>query len=93
MGFGLRFPIQKTDDSTVLAAITSEGRVEAENYASGGPQFDVLATLNEKSPLTVSAICRETGLSMGKVKGALKALAHDGYVRKVQSSNEIMGQS
>ena len=90
MGFGLQLPIQKTDDSMIMAAITTEGKSEAENYASGGPQFDVLATLNEKSPLTIGAICRETGLGLGVVKGALKALARDGYVRKVQPTSGIV---
>lgn len=90
MTFAWRLPIEKQDDSMVLAAITQEGKAEAENYASGGPKFDVLSTLNEKSPLTISAICHETSLGLSQVKHILKSLAKEGYVRKVQSQEGIV---
>ena len=90
MGFAWRLPIEKQDDSMVMAAITPEGKQEAESYASGGPKFDVLSTLNEKSPLTISAICHETGLDLSQVKHVLRSLAKEGYVRKVQSQEGIV---
>ena len=85
-----RIPIEKQDDSLVLAAITPEGKQEAESYASGGPKFDVLSTLNEKSPLSAGTICHETGLDISQVKHILNALMKDGYVRKVQSQESTL---
>ena len=90
MTFAWRLPIEKQDDTMVMAAITTEGKSEAENLSSGGPRFDVLATLNEKSPMTLSAICHETNLDMSQVKHVLRSLAKEGYVRKVQSQEGIV---
>lgn len=89
MGIGFRVPFERRDDSMMMAAITPEGKHEAEAYASGGPKFDVLATLNEHSPLTIRGICRETNLDIKMVKHILNELMRDGFVRKVKAGGML----
>lgn len=80
---------RKTPDSMIMAAITAEGKAHAESYASGGPQFDVLATLNEKSPMTIIELSRETNLDSVQIKHVLTALLNEGYVRKIQPGQVV----
>lgn len=90
MGLTLRVPFERQSDSKIMAAITPEGKQEAENFASSGPKFDVLATLNERSPLSIGQICHETSLDVSRMKHILNELVRDGYVRKVQQGEESL---
>jgi len=80
---------RKVPDSMTMAAITPEGKAHAESYASGGPKFDVLATLNEKSPMTILELSRETSYDTAQVKHILTDLLNVGYVRKIQPGQVV----
>lgn len=84
-GYQLRNPIVRRNVGEIQVAITPAGREEAQNYTSGGPIFDVLSTLNERSPLNLRVLSRDTNLDMSKVKGALRFLIKNKFAMVVQS--------
>jgi DNA-binding MarR family transcriptional regulator len=63
--------------------LTALGKTKTEEFAVKGPKFEVLATLNENGPSSVTELAEETHFTPGKVKIALRDLMNDGYVQQV----------
>lgn len=72
--------------SELTVALTPLGKQKADAFSGEGPKFDILATLNESGPSSISELAQETGMSPVKVKHVLKELAKAGYVRRVGES-------
>lgn len=73
---------QQVKASTVVG-ITESGKREAERYISKGDDFAVLASLDEKSPQSMSQLAEDTHLSFSDVVQRVKRLSKQGYVRLV----------
>lgn len=63
--------------------LTTLGKTKAEEFALHGPKWEVLATLNENGPSSVSEIADETNMNATKVKGILRDLKASGYIQVV----------
>jgi len=63
-----------------VVTITSLGKQKAESFAGSGPAFNVLATLNEQGPCSISELGRETSMEEDKVKHILRSLRSEGYI-------------
>lgn len=86
----MRIPfVKKPSDQqrqTVLITLTSEGLKEAENFASEGDEFEVLAVLNQKRPQSIGSISKETQIPFNKCVDICKELKRKGFISQVQRS-------
>ena len=87
--YDFRLPVVKREVASIQVAITDEGRREAESYTGSGAKFAVISTLNEHSPLTIQAICRETGIDVVKVRAVLNELKEKNHVRRLKDREEV----
>ena len=72
----------------IVVAITPEGRAEVESHVAGGPEFDILARLNEYNSMPIGKLARETHMDVNKVRGVLRKLAQQGHVKRLEQIGE-----
>jgi len=72
----------------IVVAITPEGRAEVESHIAGGPEFDILARLNEQNSMPISKLAAATHLDIGKTRQVLRKLAQQGHVRRIEQIGE-----
>lgn len=63
--------------------LTPLGKTKAEEFSLHGPKWEVLASLNENGPSSVSEISEQVKAGPEKTKSILRGLVKSGYVRKV----------
>lgn len=76
--FGLGKP--KVSGSMTVG-LTESGKKTAERSASRGPTFAILATLDERSPQSISELQSATQIDMVELKKRLELMAKGGLVR------------
>lgn len=57
--------------------ITETGRREALNYSSRGAQYEILAKLAERSPMSLGDLADETDMDIGELKHWLSKMFPD----------------
>ena len=70
---------QVKTSSTV--GITDLGKRQAQRYSSSGSDFAILASLEDKSPQTVSQLAEDCDMPTSEALQRLKTLNRQGYVR------------
>lgn len=78
--FGLRKPQIK---ASTIVGLTESGKREAQKYTSGGNDFAVLASLDEKPQQSVGQLSEDTHLPFSDLVQRVKRLSNQGYVRLV----------
>ena len=63
--------------------LTETGKKKADEFTASGPRFEILATLREQGPCTLSDLTEETHISTEKLKHIIRILAKQGYIRYV----------
>jgi len=89
---GLKFPFVQKDSiprlvsQELVVALTPLGKAKADSFSGEGPKFDILSTLNEGGPCSISELAQETNMSAVKVRHILKELVRSGYAKRVGES-------
>jgi len=69
--------------SDMSFGLTEAGKKKADEFSASGPKFEVLATLREQGPCTLSELSEECHISAEKLKHIVKLLRAQGYIRYV----------
>ena len=69
--------------ASMSLGLTEAGKKEAEQYSSKGPKFAILATLSERSPMSIGELSMETQIDISELRVWVKRLAQQGLVRFV----------
>ena len=74
--------------SDMSVGLTETGKKKADEFTASGPKFEVMATLREQGPCTMSELSEETHISSDKLKHIIRVLKAQGYVRYVGSEED-----
>lgn len=79
---------KKPNVGGIVVAITAEGRAEVESHIAGGPEFDILARLNEHTSMPIGKLAAATHMDIGKTRAVLRKLAQQGHVKRLEQIGE-----
>lgn len=67
--------------SNMMVGLTEDGKMLADKAAARGPDYAILASLEERQPKTISELADDTGMHSSECKARVERLARSRLVR------------
>jgi len=67
--------------------LTALGKTKAESFNTLGAKGEIVATLENIGPCTISEMANETKMTPSRVKQIMQVLTRDGWARKVTAED------